>query len=174
MLVLKTLLFTIIAPCTLTLFVPYLILAERRDLFPDPWNAVHYAGCIVFLLGILIYLWCAGNFIRRGKGTPAPYDPPKKLVVNGLYEYTRNPMYVGVVSILLGETIFFKSLALLVYASVLLVGFHLRVVYYEEPTLKRLFGDAWEQYENRVPRWIPVAKKRKAASAVEEPFRKEP
>lgn len=160
MLILKTLLFTILAPCTLTLLVPYTLLSSRRELMPPQWGVANYAGSVLAATGVAIYLWCAWDFIKKGRGTPAPYDPPKELVVSGLYRYTRNPIYVGVTGIVVGEAVFFKAVALLVYAGVLLVGFHLRVVYYEEPTLKRLFGDSWERYKARVHRWLPVAKSR--------------
>lgn len=155
MLILKTLLFTLIAPCTLTLVVPFLLMRSRSEIFPKAWHSPNFIGIFILVAGVAIYIWCVSDFIAKGRGTPAPYDPPKKLVVNGLYRFMRNPMYVGVSSIVLGEALFFKSIALSVYAVVLLFGFHLRVTLYEEPTLKRLFGESFDRYCSRVPRWIP-------------------
>jgi protein-S-isoprenylcysteine O-methyltransferase Ste14 len=154
MLVLKTLFFTVIAPGTLTILLPWLILPPQTGL-PDEVNFFSFLGFFLILAGVASYCWCAWEFIATGKGTPAPYDPPRALVARGLYRMVRNPMYVGVSAIIVGEAALFKSIALLVYAAVAMLAFHLRVIYYEEPTLKRLFGDSWEEYRRRVPRWIP-------------------
>jgi protein-S-isoprenylcysteine O-methyltransferase Ste14 len=158
MLIIKTLLFTLLAPCTVTLAVPYLLLRSRSEIFPHVWNSLNFIGISIIVAGVAIYIWCAGDFISKGKGTPAPYDPPKELVAEGLYKFTRNPMYVGVSSIVLGEALFFKSIAILVYALILLLLFHLRVTLYEEPALKRLFGKSFDDYCRRVPRWIQFRK----------------
>jgi protein-S-isoprenylcysteine O-methyltransferase Ste14 len=158
MLIIKTLLFTLLAPCTVTLAVPYLLLRSRSEIFPPVWNSLNFIGISIVGAGVAIYIWCAGDFISKGKGTPAPYDPPKELVAEGLYKFTRNPMYVGVSSIVLGEALFFKSIAILVYALILLLLFHLRVTLYEEPALKRLFGKSFDDYCRRVPRWIQFRK----------------
>ena len=107
------------------------------------------------LLGAVTYLWCAWDFTFTGRGTPAPIDPPKELVVKGLYRYVRNPMYVGITLILLGEAVLFESAVLFLYAGLLLVWFQLFIVYYEEPTLRRLFGASYESYCKSVSRWIP-------------------
>lgn len=154
MLYLKSLFFTIIAPGTLTTLVPYLILSSRTRLLPEVLDGFNYGGTVMIAFGLLVYLWCVWEFISRGQGTPAPYDPPKFLVAQGLYQFSRNPMYVGVTSILFGEALFFKSLSLTFYASLVLLAFHLRIIYYEEPTLKQLFGEAFITYCQRVPRWI--------------------
>lgn len=106
-------------------------------------------------LGALVYIRCAWDFTFTGKGTPAPWDPPQRFVSRSLYRIVRNPMYVGLVLILLGEAMAFHSLTLLVYAALLGTGFHLRVVWYEEPTLRKKFGTAYDHYCRVVPRWIP-------------------
>lgn len=157
MLLIKTLLFTILAPGTLTVLFPYWILQSRTELFPKSWNVWAIIGGIVVMLGISIYLFCAWEFISTGKGTPAPYDPPKLLVKKGLYRFTRNPMYVGVSSIILGESIYFRSTALLVYALIVWTGFQLRVLFYEEPELKKQFGISFDEYCQRVPRWFLIS-----------------
>ncbi len=155
-LVLKTLFFTLIAPCVVTVVVPYWLLPSSARLIPQKWEWNHFTGLVLLIAGLAIYLWCAWDLIARGQGTPAPYDPPRFLVKGGLYRLTRNPMYVGITAMLIGEAIFFKSYVLLVYAIIVLLGFHLRIIYYEEPTLRRLFGEAFESYCRRVPRWIPI------------------
>ncbi len=150
---LKTLVFTLVAPGTVTILLPYLILRWTRGLsVAFAWTAV--AGGLPVLCGAAIYTACAIGFVRFGRGTPAPIDPPKELVVQGLYRWSRNPMYVGIVSILIGESLLFRSLALLIYAGIVFVGFNLFIYLYEEPTLKRMFGTSYEDYRRRVPRWI--------------------
>jgi protein-S-isoprenylcysteine O-methyltransferase Ste14 len=152
---LRTLIFTVIAPGTVTIVVPFLLLSwtgtavERNPI-----------GVVVILLGIAVYIWCAWNFVTRGKGTPDPGQPPTQLVVSGLYRYTRNPMYVGLLLILLGEALFFGSLALLIYPLVMLLIVHVRVITYEEPELRRTFGEVYEAYVRSVPRWIGIPAKK--------------
>lgn len=152
MLWLKTLLFTIIAPGTLTVLLPLLLAPNAGARLAG--NSWWWLGGLPMLLGAVIYLWCVKDFITKGRGTPAPYDPPKLLVINGLYHYTRNPMYVGITLLLFGEALLSASAQLLVYAAIVLAGFHLRVVYYEEPRLRSLFGEAFEEYCRQVPRWL--------------------
>lgn len=98
-------------------------------------------------------LRCVWDFFAVGKGTLAPVDPPKRLVVQGLYRLTRNPMYNGVLALLSGEAWFFASVALVVYTLFILVLFHLFVVLYEEPTLASRFGESYQAYRRAVPRW---------------------
>ena len=114
-----------------------------------------YLGVVPILIGASIYFWCAWDFTFAGKGTPAPIDPPKELVVRGLYRYVRNPMYVGVGSVLVGEALLFQSLALVAYAGAGLLAVSLFVLFYEEPALTRKFGDSYRRYREAVPRWIP-------------------
>jgi protein-S-isoprenylcysteine O-methyltransferase Ste14 len=99
-------------------------------------------------------LWCVRDFYVAGKGTLAPWDPPRHLVVAGLYRYTRNPMYVAVTLLLIGWAWTFAASGLLFYAAGVALAFHLRVVFGEEPWLARTHGDAWRDYAARVPRWF--------------------
>jgi protein-S-isoprenylcysteine O-methyltransferase Ste14 len=154
MILLKTLLFSVLVPGTVAGLIPYLLVSRARVLPPLPVGAFRYAGVGLLLLGVLIYLWCAAEFTVRGRGTPSPNDPPRELVVTGLYRYSRNPMYVGVASTLLGITLLFGSAEVLLYAILVLLGFHLRVLYYEEPTLERSFGSSFREYCREVPRWL--------------------
>lgn len=152
---LKTLLFTIIAPGTVTVFLPYLLLFSRRGGNPPEWEMLRFFGLAPLLVGFGIYLWCAYDFAAKGRGTPAPIDPPKQLVRSGLYRLTRNPMYVGIMLILLGEAICFASAALYFYAAAVFLGFNGFIIFYEEPTLRRLFGESYSHYCAEVPRWLP-------------------
>lgn len=111
-------------------------------------------GLVVLAVGIVALFWCVRDFYVSGKGTLAPWAPPAQLVIVGLYRYSRNPMYVAVALVLLGWAIAFASPGLLVYAGVVVAAFHLRVVRGEEPWLARTHGRAWEQYRERVPRWL--------------------
>ena len=156
MLWLKTVLFTLIAPGVVTVLVPRLILGPKAAAFSADGDSVSVLGLAVAAAGVAVYLWCAVDFIRNGRGTPAPYDPPKTLVVNGLYRTSRNPMYVGVASIILGEAILFRAGALWAYAALVGLAFHLRVLWYEEPALRRLFGESYVKYCAEVPRWLPL------------------
>lgn len=111
-------------------------------------------GAIPLSLGIALLMWCVREFYVVGKGTLAPWSPPKSIVTTGLYRFTRNPMYVAVTLILIGWAIGFRSPGLSLYALVVPIGFHLRVITYEEPWLDRTFGQAWSDYKQRVPRWL--------------------
>jgi len=112
-------------------------------------------GLVLLLAGATIYFWCAFGAFAQAGGTPAPLDPPKRLVVHGLYRVMRNPMYVGVGSVVLAEAIGFRSAALAVYLIIWALCVHLFVLFYEEPTLRRKFGASYEDYCRRVPRWLP-------------------
>jgi len=149
----RTIIFTILVPGFWTVVMPYWLLPRgtRADL-----HGAGAAGCLFIAMGTALYFACAfWGFALRGKGTPAPIDPPKKLVVEGPYRIVRNPMYWSVVSVLLGEALIFHSLALAELAVALFAGANLFVLLYEEPVLRRKFGVEYEDYCHRVPRWLP-------------------
>ncbi len=146
----KTLIFTLVMPGTIGVYLPQWLKGGGAEL---PM-AARAAGMALFACGAVIYFWCAWDFASKGLGTPAPIDAPRVLVVKGLYRFTRNPMYVGVLSVILGQALYYGSLRVARYASLVLVGFYLFVLFYEEPTLRRLFGEQYEVYCRRVPRWI--------------------
>lgn len=112
-------------------------------------------GMIVAGAGAAIALWCILTFVFVGKGTPAPFDPPRRLVVRGPYRIVRNPMYVGAVLALVGASLVYTSVPLLSYAGLLWLITHGFVVWYEEPTLRRSFGSQYEVYCEHVGRWWP-------------------
>jgi protein-S-isoprenylcysteine O-methyltransferase Ste14 len=114
-----------------------------------------YLAFPLWILGGMILLWSFWNFLAQGRGTPAPIDPPRELVATGFYRYVRNPMYVAVLAILLGQFLWSGYWSLLLYALLVFIAFHVFVTYYEEPTLQQKFGAAYEDYLRRVPRWIP-------------------
>jgi len=149
----RTMIFTLLVPGVVAALVPYLLLQAENHLEASV-KGPGMLGLVLVTAGVLVYLRCALDFIRKGFGTPSPSHPPSALVISGLYRFTRNPMYVGVGMILVGEALLFGSLRLLVYSAFLLVGFHWRIVNYEEPTLRQAFGEAYERYCQSVPRWI--------------------
>jgi protein-S-isoprenylcysteine O-methyltransferase Ste14 len=106
------------------------------------------------LIGTFLLLWCVRDFYVAGKGTLAPWDPPRSLVVVGLYRWSRNPMYVAVSLILVGWAVAYSSRPLLIYALAVMALFHLRVIFGEEPWLARTHGQQWQEYRARVRRWL--------------------
>lgn len=150
---LRTLLFGALVPATFLVFIPAMILNVTG--IDGEGGAVRLIGLVPLVLGIAILAWCFAGFIVEGEGTPAPYDPPHRLVTGRLYGWMRNPMYVAVTTILIGEAMFYGSFPLLAWAAVAWVFFHFFVVLYEEPTLQRRFGPAYESYVEHVPRWLP-------------------
>lgn len=150
-LALKNLLFTVLIPGTVAGYLPWLM--TRGDGFS--WGAGAALALLLFAAGGSIYFWCLWDFASYGRGTPAPIDAPKKLVVRGLYRYTRNPMYLGVLTVILGWVALSGALGLLVYGAFVASCFQLFVVFYEEPQLTRLFGESYLEYRARVGRWLP-------------------
>src|SRR5262249_37737036 len=116
---------------------------------------IRIIGVVLIVAGIPALLDSFGRFALKGLGTPAPVMPTRHLVVSGLYRYVRNPMYVGVVWVVLGQGLLFGDVRLLGYGLVLWLGFHLFVLGYEEPTLRRTFGEEYSAFCSNVPRWIP-------------------
>lgn len=147
----------LVLPGVVALLVPWLLLDQR----PSD-QSFDLLGLVPLALGTTLLLWCVGAFYLQGRGTLAPWDPPRHLVVTGVYRRSRNPMYVAVALVLWGWALGFHSRSLTIYALVVMIGFHLRVVFGEEPWLARQHGERWVEYKAQVPRWFGVA--RKAAS----------
>jgi protein-S-isoprenylcysteine O-methyltransferase Ste14 len=158
--IVKTLVFTVLVPGTVAVYLPRRILLSRAAVDLLPVEALRFVGVPIAAAGALTYLWCAWDFATAGRGTPAPIDPPRELVARGLYRRVRNPMYIGIALLLLGEAIFFRSRALLFYAGAVVLFLHLFVVFYEEPALARKFAEAYARYCDSVPRWIPKIRPR--------------
>jgi protein-S-isoprenylcysteine O-methyltransferase Ste14 len=154
MIALKTLLFTILVPGTLLGIVPWLMLQWSGEAVM-PSASIWLIGLLPLLVGVVLYFWCAGAFTFIGKGTPAPIDAPVFLVKEGPYQWVRNPMYLAVFSVVIGEAMLFHSLLLVIYVLLAGVVVDLFVVFYEEPQLTRRFGESYEAYLRAVPRWLP-------------------
>ncbi len=154
MLLLKNLLFTLLVPGTAGMLIPLRIAARR---IPAPTVEVWSIIALVLLAaGAAGYFWCLWEFAATGRGTPAPIDPPRHLVMRGPYRFVRNPIYVSVVAVVLGWAAYFHSTEVFLYAIVLAGAFHLFVVGVEEPTLQRKFGDSYTHYRHTVRRWFPT------------------
>jgi protein-S-isoprenylcysteine O-methyltransferase Ste14 len=136
-------------------FLPAQVLRWSGIVRPAALGAPQIGAMIVGATGAILALWCVFTFALVGKGTPAPFDPPRRLVVAGPYRLVRNPMYVGAALALGAAALFYGSLALVGFTGLFLVATHLFVIGYEEPTLRRLFGPEYESYCGRVPRWWP-------------------
>jgi protein-S-isoprenylcysteine O-methyltransferase Ste14 len=149
---LKSLLFLIVAPGMVAVYIPLALLRTGPHV---ETGIFAYLALPLWLTGAIILLWSFWNFLIEGRGTPAPIEPPKDLVATGFYRYVRNPMYAGVLLILIGHFLWFGFWYLLAYTALAFTATHLFVTLYEEPTLKRKFGAAYEAYLKRVPRWIP-------------------
>jgi protein-S-isoprenylcysteine O-methyltransferase Ste14 len=113
-------------------------------------------GAVPIAIGVLMLLWCVRDFYMSGRRTLAPWDPPKRLVIVGLYRFTRNPMYVGISLLLGGWSLLAASPLLAGYTVIMAIAFHLRVVLYEEPWLRKQFGEEWARYATAVARWSPA------------------
>ncbi len=145
--------FVVLLPGTVGGYFPFLILLASNG-FRRPRPSVSSAGAVLLLFsGAAVVLRCVWDFFATGRGTLAPVDPPKRLVVAGLYRHTRNPMYNGVLAAILGEAWLFRSVVLLAYALGVFVAFHLFVVFYEERALASRFSAAYGAYRSSVPRW---------------------
>jgi protein-S-isoprenylcysteine O-methyltransferase Ste14 len=152
---LEAFLATIIVPGVACFIVPFTILRATGVSLDRPVGIVQLFSIALAGLGSAMVIWVSTTFVREGKGTPVPLNPPTRFVAGGLYRYMRNPMYVGALTILMAEALYFGSIWLLVYAAGLWLAFHLFLVLWEEPQLKRRFGAAYERYLEQVPRWLP-------------------
>jgi len=136
-------------------FLPMRVL-QRAGIGRAPgFGAAQVAGVVLVAIGAAVALWCILTFALVGRGTPAPFDPPRRLVMRGPYRFVRNPMYLGASLALGGAALFYQSIALLAYTTGFLWVAHLFVRFYEEPTLRRNFGAEYEFYAGRVRRWWP-------------------
>jgi protein-S-isoprenylcysteine O-methyltransferase Ste14 len=131
--------------------MPWLILTSGGETpEPEVWPAL-----VLIVAGAALYLWCLWLFATVGRGTPGPWDAPRRFVAVGPFRWVRNPIYVGVVALVAGEALLFLSRPLLVYGVAAAVVFHLLVIGYEEPTLARRFGETYAVYRRMVRCWIP-------------------
>jgi len=162
-LALRSLLWTLLLPGLFAGYVPWRFfgLSRARVSLSNP---AHFLGIVCIGLGAVLLGACIVEFARSGRGTLSPVDPPRRLVVRGLYRYVRNPMYLSVTTIVLGEALLTRSWALSVYWAIWFLGANLFVMGYEEPTLRRRFGASYDEYTQRVGRWFPKLRPRRASS----------
>lgn len=151
MLYLKSALFAVVSQGVFAVLVP-LLLAGDRYFAAGP--AVVVAG-LLFTLGVAVYARCAWDFVRFGRGTPSPMDAPRRLVTRGLYRHVRNPMYLAVLAVIAGWAVLFGSIAVAIYGAAIFAFLSASLRFYEEPRLARQFGKEYEEYRNRVGRWLP-------------------
>ena len=147
--------FLLLAPGAVAGLVPWWIAGWRIAPPLGGFGWIRWFGAALIALGVPLLLDSFARFALQGRGTPAPVLPTEQLVVTGLYRYVRNPMYVGVVMVVLGQGLVIGSLAVLAYAAALLMTFHVFVMAYEEPKLRQTFGAEYERYCRNVSRWIP-------------------
>lgn len=151
---LRSILWSALLPGVFAGFVPlrFFGLARVEVSFQNP---VHLLGLCAVALGMALLLTCIWEFAKSGHGTLSPVDPPRELVVRGLYRYVRNPMYLSVTLIVFGEFLLSGSRDLLLYWAIWFVAVNLFVMGYEEPTLRRRFGESYQRYTRDVRRWLP-------------------
>jgi protein-S-isoprenylcysteine O-methyltransferase Ste14 len=151
---LRALLAVLALPGMVAFVVPLLLVTpSSRRAFVEPWGAVPLAA------GMLVLALTVREFYVAGRGTLAPWAPPRTLVTSGLYRWSRNPMYVGVLLILAGWAIALRSWPLAAYAAIVAIAVHVRVLLHEEPFLARAHPDAWPAYRAGVPRWLGRARR---------------
>ena len=139
----------------LLIYVPARLLSWSGIVYPVTIEIQQVIGMVIGTAGAALALWCILTFAFVGRGTPAPFDPPRRLVIQGPYRFVRNPMYIGAGLALAGAALFYESLSLLAYAATFLLATHLFVVFYEEPALRQTFGQEYEAYCDQVGRWLP-------------------
>lgn len=150
-LMVRNLLFTVVVPGMGAVWLPWRILTHKgAKLKPVSWFAL-----APIVVGTALYFLCLWVFAVVGRGTPGPWDAPRRFVAAGPYRWVRNPIYIAALLVVLGEAWLFLSLPLLKYAVAMAVCFHLFVIGYEEPTLHRKFRDTYLEYTQVVSRWVP-------------------
>jgi len=157
---LGTLLFVAVLPGTVMLYLPWALTGFQPQEPLLGTSLTRVAGGLLLVAAIPLFLEFLWRFVEEGHGTPAPVAPPERLVVGGTFRRVRNPGYVAAVGILLGEALLLGNVVLLAYAAGIWLMFHLFVLVYEEPTLRRQFGEEYEAYCRSVPRWLPRLKKK--------------
>jgi protein-S-isoprenylcysteine O-methyltransferase Ste14 len=150
-----SILFFFLAPGAVAFALPLLLSQWPVDPLWRDVPAIGWAGAVLGAAGVAALIECFARFALKGLGTPAPIAPTKHLVVSGLYRYVRNPMYVAVLTIILGQALWFASWPVFVYALVVWLCFTTFVLSYEEPTLRRTYGQEYADYCARVGRWLP-------------------
>ena len=150
----RNFIFTILQPGLVAGLIPFWILRDQWRFNEMTIDLLTIIGVVLFLCGLILMLYCIYLFATAGRGTLSPFDRTKNLVIEGVYRYSRNPMYVGVMLILIGETIITQSQNMLIYGVVVFIIFHLFILIVEEPRLRRDFGDSYDAYIKKTRRWL--------------------
>jgi protein-S-isoprenylcysteine O-methyltransferase Ste14 len=150
--------FIIVVPASVAGWIPWYA-AGSPPLAPRAGAPLATFAVVLVVAGWAVLLICAREFARAGRGTPAPYDPPRSLVTSGLYRFTRNPMYVGVVTAIFGQALWFHSRDAVYYGIAMVLAFHVAILIYEEPRLTRVFGQQYLDYKRTVPRWLGLPRR---------------
>jgi protein-S-isoprenylcysteine O-methyltransferase Ste14 len=152
---LGSMLFLLLAPGVVAGLVPWWLTGWQVHEPLPYWLPLRVVGVLLLLAGVAVLLDAFARFVVEGLGTPAPVAPTKRLVVGGLYRYVRNPMYLAVAATIIGQALALGQLVLLAYAAAFAVAVAAFVRFYEEPTLRRQFGEQYEAYRRAVPAWLP-------------------
>lgn len=163
-LIVRNALFTIFVPGLGAIGGPLWVMCRRGGFGFGHVTGWRWAAIVPVAAGAALYLWCAYLFATVGRGTPGPWDAPRAVVAVGPYLWVRNPIYLGALTVVLGEAALFGSLALVVYAAVMAACFAAFVLGYEEPTLRRRFGQSYAGYAAAVPRWVPRSPRHRRGS----------
>jgi len=147
--------FLVLAPGTVAGLVPWWISRWRVDRLMNGWLPLRFLGGLLIFMGLPVLVDSFARFAMQGLGTPAPVFPTRHLVITGLYRYVRNPMYVAVLSVIVGQGLLLGNVRILEYGALVGLGFHLFVIGYEEPRLKASFSSEYDDFRAAVPRWIP-------------------
>ena len=147
--------FFVLAPGVVAGLVPWWLTGWQVRSLPAWWLPLRLAGVVLLVAGTAVLVQAFARFVVEGLGTPAPVAPTRKLVVGGLYRYVRNPMYLAVLAAIVGQALALGQLVLVPYAAVVAAAFVAFVLWYEEPTLARQFGDRYQAYRRAVPGWWP-------------------
>ena len=139
-----------------TFYIPYLLV--KTDVRYFNIRLFSYLTVPLWAIGTLIIVWCSIDMVQKGRGTPAHIDPPKKLIINGLYRYVRNPIYLGALLVQLGYILWSGSRLMIVYFLLFILAYQILIVLIEEPILRHMFGEEYQAYCRNVPRWLPKIK----------------
>ncbi len=153
--ILGSAIFFLLAPCVVAGLIPWWISGWRFAALPPAWMPLRIFGALLIALGAAVLVDAFARFALQGLGTPAPVFPTKHLVVSGWYRYVRNPIYVAVVAVILGQGLLLWNFGLIAYGAAIWLAFHVFVLLYEEPVLRSTFAVEYEEFCRRVPRWIP-------------------
>jgi protein-S-isoprenylcysteine O-methyltransferase Ste14 len=151
----RTIIYASVFSGIVLIVLPQQILKYVGIVQPETIGLFQIIGIAAGLAGGAVALWCVFAFAFIGRGTPAPFDPPRRLVIRGPYRFVRNPMYIGAGIFLFGIGLYFEAFAILLYTVILGLIVHLFIIFYEEPVLKHMFGAEYESYRQSVNRWLP-------------------